>query len=94
MVVSYNVQELLLTTRDTVTEAWHLLTIDQRSSLFSVVRSAQAEEQTYRARTALYEKKATVRTNWKPVMLISNPLDIPFDDYNTGSSTSPESELS
>lgn len=55
MLVKYCVQERILTTRGTVTAALHR-TMDQRSSLFRVVRLAQAKGQTCRARTALYEK--------------------------------------
>lgn len=92
MFVSYYPQTLLPTTVDTVNEALHRMTMDQRFPFSNVVRLAQAEGQMYRARPALYEKKATVRASRNFVMLIANSLDTTFDDYSTEPLTSLEPE--
>lgn len=53
MLVEYYVQGLLQSTENTVTEALHLMKINQPSSFCNVVRLAQADGRTYRAQTAL-----------------------------------------
>lgn len=54
--VSLNVQGLPPTARITVTESLHRTNIDQPAFLSSVACLAQAEDEAYRARAALYEK--------------------------------------
>lgn len=66
---------------------------DQRSFRCNVLRLAQAESKTYRARTALDEKSALLQSNRKHVVPIANSLDKPLDDYGTVPSTSLTSGL-
>lgn len=86
--VSYNVEGLLPTTRDTVTKTLHHITIDHRLSLSSVACLARAEGQAYRAQTALYDSTATSRAERAPVMLIANLLEKPYESYSIGPATS------
>lgn len=60
MLLNYFVQGLVATTRNSVTEALHSMTMKEPYSLFNVFRLAQAREQTYRARIAVFEKSSNV----------------------------------
>lgn len=71
MLVYNYVQALLPTTQNTFTDALHRMTIDERFSFSNLVYLAQAEGQTYRPRSSLYEKITTVMAKWKPVMLMA-----------------------
>lgn len=93
MLVNHSFQGLLSNTRDTATEVLHRMTIKQSFSLPDVVCFAQAEGQTYRAQTNMYEKAATLRSNRRLVVLIAKSLDRPFASYRTGPPTLLDSEL-